>query len=86
MEYHVMLSGPATRINTAALDLEFAERHWRSAHKLFRQDTRSIQMFQGSAARNHTVPNQMHSKSEAQSDSINLRRAAHACRGERLEA
>jgi hypothetical protein len=42
MEYNDMLSGAATRINTAALDLEFAERRGAaSANKLFRQVTRN---------------------------------------------
>ena len=38
MEYNDMLSGAATRISTAALELEFAERCGAaSANKLFRQ-------------------------------------------------
>ena len=42
MEYNDMVSGPATRINTAALDLEFAERRVAaSANKLLRQVTRN---------------------------------------------
>ena len=42
MEYNDMLSGPATRINTAASDLEFAERRVvTSAYKLLRQVTRN---------------------------------------------
>jgi hypothetical protein len=40
--YNDMLSGAATRINTAALDLEFAERRSAaSANKFFRQVTRN---------------------------------------------
>ena len=58
MEYNDMLSGAATRINTAALDLEFAERRGAaSANKLFRQvDTKSIQRSQGDAAIKHSAP------------------------------
>ena len=54
-----MLSGPATRINTAALDLEFAERRVAaSANKLLRQVTRN--QFSGfkNAATMQSAPNQ----------------------------
>jgi hypothetical protein len=71
-----MLSGPATRIDTAALDLEFAERRVAaSANKLLRQVTRNqFSGFKVNAAIKHSAPNQMDSKSEARPDSIILGR------------
>jgi hypothetical protein len=42
MEYNDMLSGPATKINSAALDREFVERRGAtSANKLLRQVTQN---------------------------------------------
>ena len=76
MEYNDMLSGPATRINTPALDLEFAERRVATpADKLLRQVTRNqFSGFKVDAAIKQSAPNQMDSNSEARPDSINLGR------------
>jgi hypothetical protein len=75
MEYNDMLSGAATRINTAALDLEFAERRGAApANKLFRQVIQNP--FSGFKVMpiKHSAPNQRDSKSEARFDSIILGR------------